>query len=51
VIIGLIKVTTFFLDRQLDHLEKAFVEGGGLSERMTQARLRQRAKQIRKKRL
>jgi four helix bundle suffix protein len=42
VIIGLIKVTTYLLDRQIHRLEKAFVEEGGLSERMTQARLKYR---------
>ena len=45
VIIGLIKVTTYLLDRQLRQLEKSFVEEGGLSERMTRARLNQRSKQ------
>jgi four helix bundle suffix protein len=44
VIIGLIKVTTYLLDRQLRQLEKSFVENGGLSERMTRARLNQRSK-------
>lgn len=44
MIIGLIKVTTYLLDRQLQHLEKEFVETGGLSERMTKARLKQRNK-------
>lgn len=48
VIIGLIKVTTYLLDRQLKQLEKAFVEAGGLSERMTRARLEHRAQQRRK---
>jgi four helix bundle suffix protein len=42
VIIGLIKVTSFLLDRQLRQLEQAFVEEGGLRERMTRARLAQR---------
>lgn len=45
VIIGLIKVTNYLLDRQLQHLEKAFVENGGLRERMTRARLQKRADQ------
>ena len=45
VTIGLVKVTTYLLDRQLKQLEKAFVEEGGLSERMTRARLNHRAKQ------
>ncbi len=39
VIIGLIKVTTYLLDRQLRHLEAAFLREGGLRERMTRARL------------
>jgi four helix bundle suffix protein len=44
VIIGLIRVTSFLLDRQIRHLEKAFVEEGGLRERMTRARLEHRRK-------
>jgi len=47
VIIGLIKVTNYLLDRQLQHLEKAFIEEGGLRERMTRARLQRRADQQR----
>ncbi|HZU35263.1 MAG TPA: four helix bundle suffix domain-containing protein, partial [Gemmataceae bacterium] len=43
VIIGLIKVTSFLLHRQLQHLEKTFVEEGGLRERMTRARLAYRS--------
>jgi four helix bundle suffix protein len=43
VIIGLIKVTSCLLLRQLRHLEKAFVEEGGLRERMTRARLAHRS--------
>src|SRR5262245_8241170 len=35
VIIGLIKVTNFLLDRQIQALERAFVENGGLREAMT----------------
>src|SRR5262245_19167272 len=35
VIIGLIRVTGYLLDRQLSYLEKAFVKGGGLRESMT----------------
>ena len=42
------KLTTFLLDQQLRHLEKAFVEEGGLRERMTRARLTERGKQNRK---
>ncbi len=45
VIIGLIRVTTYLLSRQLRQLEKAFVEEGGLRERMTRARLQERQKQ------
>lgn len=38
-VIGLIKITTYLLDRQIRSLERAFVEEGGLRERMTRARL------------
>jgi four helix bundle suffix protein len=44
VIIGLIRVTSYLLDRQLRHLEKAFVKEGGLRERMTRAGLEERRK-------
>ena len=44
VIIGLIRVTNYLLDRQLQSLEEAFVQEGGLRERMTRARLTERAK-------
>jgi four helix bundle suffix protein len=44
VIVGLIRVTTYLLARQLRHLEKAFVEEGGLRERMTRARIQERQK-------
>ncbi len=44
VIIGLIKLTNYLLDRQLRALEQACVEHGGLREAMTRARLAQRAK-------
>ena len=44
-ILGLIKITTYLLDQQLRQLEKAFVEEGGLRERMTRARLNERARQ------
>ena len=49
VMIGSVKLTNFLLDRQLRQLEKAFVEDGGLRERMTRARLTERANQKRKK--
>ena len=42
VIIGLIQVTTYLLDQQIRSLEKAFLQEGGLRERMTRARLRER---------
>ena len=45
VIIGLIKVTCYLLDRQMKRLEKDFIEQGGLRERMTRERLRERQKQ------
>jgi len=44
-IIGLIKVTNYLLDRQIRRLEQAFVAEGGLRERMTRARLNERARQ------
>ncbi len=47
VIIGLIKVTNYLLDRQIKRLERDFLEEGGLRERMTRARLEERAKQNR----
>ena len=45
VMIGLTKLTNYLLDRQIRRLEQAFLEEGGLRERMTRARLRERAKQ------
>lgn len=42
VIIGLIKVTSYLLDQQIRRLERAFLEEGGLRERMTRARLQAR---------
>ncbi len=42
VIIGLIRVTSFLLDRQIRALEAAFAKEGGLREAMTRARLRAR---------
>jgi len=50
VIIGLIKVTNYLLDRQIRRLEKDFLKDGGLRERMTQARLAERARQKRERR-
>ena len=50
VMIGLIKLTTYLLDRQIRHLEQAFIQNGGLRERMTKARLRQRREDERRRR-
>jgi len=44
VIIGLIRVASYLLDRQLRQLEAAFVTEGGLRERMLRARLAERQK-------
>jgi four helix bundle suffix protein len=45
VMIGRIKLTNYLLDQQLHQLEQAFLQQGGLRERMTRARLAQRARQ------
>ncbi|MCX6927410.1 MAG: four helix bundle suffix domain-containing protein [Verrucomicrobia bacterium] len=45
VLAGLIKVTCYLLDQQLRRLEQDFLNEGGLRERMTRARLSQRARQ------
>jgi len=42
IIICLIHQTNYLLDQQIRQLEKAFVTEGGLSERMTKARLIER---------
>ena len=42
VIIGLIKLTTYLLDRQIAALENAFLEHGGMREIMTRARIKHR---------
>jgi len=47
VMIGLIKLTNYLLDRQLRQLEQDFLQEGGLRERMTRARVAARAKQQR----
>ena len=41
-IIGLIKLTNYLLDRQIRHLERTFVQKGGVRERMTHARITER---------
>jgi four helix bundle suffix protein len=45
ILICLIHQTNYLLDQQLRQLEKAFVQQGGLRERMTRARLKERSKQ------
>jgi four helix bundle suffix protein len=45
ILVCLIHQTNYLLDRQIRQLEKAFLEEGGLRERMTRARLNERAKQ------
>ena len=48
IIICLIHQVNYLLDRQIRHLEDAFVEEGGLRERMTRARLEARDNQRRR---
>lgn len=48
VLIGLIKVTSYLLSRQLKQLEEAFIKDGGLRERMTSARINYRAKELKR---
>ena len=45
VIAGLIKVTCYLLDRQMERLERDFLREGGLRERMTRARISARSRQ------
>lgn len=47
IVICLIHQANYLLDRQIRQLEKAFVRAGGLRERMTSARLKERARQDR----
>ena len=47
ILICLIHQTNYLLDQQLRQLEQAFLEEGGLRERMTRARLAARAKSAR----
>lgn len=44
IIICLIHQANYLLDQQIRQLEKAFTEDGGIRERMTRARLKERAK-------
>lgn len=48
VLIGLIKLTNYLLDRQIQQLEQVFLREGGLRERMTRARLTERNRRNRK---
>ena len=50
VIIGLIRVTCYLLNRQLAQLQEAFVEEGGVRERMSRARQERRSEQQRENR-
>ena len=43
VLIGLIRVTTFLLHKQIKRLETDFMKNGGLREGMTRARLASRS--------
>ena len=45
ILICLIHQTNYLLDQQLRQLKKAFLQEGGLRERMTRARLAERARQ------
>jgi four helix bundle suffix protein len=47
IIICLIHQASYLLDRQIRQRERAFVEEGGLRERMTRARLSQRPREPR----
>jgi four helix bundle suffix protein len=43
VMIGLINLTTYLLNKQIKSLEEAFLNEGGLRERMTEARITRRS--------
>ncbi|MCU0962338.1 MAG: four helix bundle suffix domain-containing protein [Pirellulaceae bacterium] len=45
IVICLIHQANYLLDRQIRQLEQAFLQQGGLRERMTRARLQQRSRQ------
>ena len=47
IVICLIHQTNYLLDQQVRKMEQAFVQEGGMRERMTQARLRERSRQSR----
>ena len=48
IVICLIHQTNYLLDRQIRRLEQAFLAEGGMRERMTHARLRERSRQSRR---
>ena len=50
IAICLIHQTNYLLDQQIRKMEQAFVKDGGMRERMTQARLRERSRQNRSRR-
>lgn len=45
VMINLIKITSYLLNKQIKSLEQAFIKEGGLRERMTRARLNERRRE------
>jgi len=45
VIIGLIRVASLLLERQIRHLEREFLKKGGLREQMTRSRIEERNRQ------
>lgn len=45
VLLGLVKVTIYLLKRQIESQERAFLQEGGIKERMLKARLKVRAQQ------
>ena len=47
IVICLIHQTNYLLDQLIRKMEQAFVTEGGMRERMTQARLRERSRQNR----
>lgn len=48
IVICLIHQTNYLLDQQIRKMEQDFLKEGGMRERMTQARLRERSKQNRR---
>ncbi len=48
IMICLIHVTTFLLDRQIKRLERDFINEGGINEKMTKSRLSQKRNSLRR---